>query len=86
MTDITDIKKALETKKIVIGADETMKKIKLGKVSKVFVSHNCPENIKQDLESHSKIAKVDFKVMNKTNEDKLLLSNKNIEAVKNNIP
>ena len=66
---IDDIKKALEANKIVIGAEETLKKIKLGRLSKVFVSSNCPGNIKGDLERASKVAKLDFVILDKNNEE-----------------
>ena len=64
---LEDIKKALDAKKIVIGASETLKNIKLGKVSKVYVSNNCPSQ--DDLENSSKIAKIDFTVLDKSNEE-----------------
>jgi large subunit ribosomal protein L30e len=69
MTDINDIKKALDAKKVVIGSEETIKKIKLGKISKVYISSNCPENTKRDIERSSKIGKIDFVVLVKNNEE-----------------
>jgi|TARA_B100002003_G_C14071923_1_gene515722 large subunit ribosomal protein L30e len=67
--NIDDIKKALDAKKVVIGAEETLKKIKLSKLSKVYISSNCPEGKKDDLERASKVAKIDFVVLGKTNEE-----------------
>ena len=69
LKDINEIKKSLDTKKLIIGANETIKNIKLGKVSIVYLSNNCHEDIKKDIERYSKIAKIDFSVLNKSSEE-----------------
>jgi len=66
---LQEIKKALDSKKLVIGLKESVKNIKLGKISQVYLANNCPENTKKDIQRYSKIAKIDFKVLNKSNED-----------------
>ncbi|MBW2981304.1 50S ribosomal protein L30e [Candidatus Woesearchaeota archaeon] len=58
MGDIEDIKKAVKEKKIIIGTLRTMKALKLGKVSKIFLTLNCPEDVKEDIEYYSKLGKV----------------------------
>lgn len=40
----TDIKKLLKEKDVIIGAERTLKSLKLGKVDKVIVSSNCAES------------------------------------------
>ena len=37
-----EIKKLFKEDKLVLGSTATFKKIKLGNISKVFVSKNCP--------------------------------------------
>ena len=55
---IEEIKKNLKTKKTVLGTELTIKQLKQGNLSKVFVSSNCPERVKKDLEHYSKVSKV----------------------------
>ena len=49
MEPTIEIKKAMEEKKLIIGTKETIKKLKQGKIAKVFVSLNCPGDVKDDL-------------------------------------
>jgi large subunit ribosomal protein L30e len=58
MTSIDDIKKALKEGKVIIGTSRTIKALKLGKVSKVFLTSNCPSDVKDDIEYYSKLGKV----------------------------
>lgn len=67
--DITDIKKNLATKKLVKGTKENLKNIKLGKISKVYISQNCPENTQNDIKRYAKIAKIDSVILNKSSEE-----------------
>ncbi|TKJ16956.1 50S ribosomal protein L30 [Candidatus Woesearchaeota archaeon B3_Woes] len=67
--DITDIKKNLAAKKLIKGAKENIKNIKLGKISKVYISQNCPENIQNDIIKYTKIAKIDSIILNESSEE-----------------
>ena len=55
---LEEVKKNLKSKKLVFGTETTIKNMKLGKVSKVFVSTNAPAGIKQDLDHYAKLAGV----------------------------
>ncbi len=55
---ITDIRKSLENKRLVLGTDRTLKNLKLGKLETIYITLNCPDDIKADLEHYSKIAKI----------------------------
>ncbi|MBT4824319.1 50S ribosomal protein L30 [Candidatus Woesearchaeota archaeon] len=57
--DIEEIKKGIGTDKAVLGTIETIKYLKKGNVSKVFLSANVPEDVKTDLEYYSKLIKAD---------------------------
>ena len=46
---INDIKKSLKEGKLVVGADETIKGLKTGKFTKIYLAENCPEVLKGDL-------------------------------------
>ena len=54
--DITEIKKLVGTKKLVIGAQRTLKSIREGKIDKVFLSSNSP--YKKDLDHYAKVSKI----------------------------
>ena len=52
---ITEIKKLLKDKNLVIGTERTIKNLKSGKISKIFISSNCPSIVKADIEYYSKL-------------------------------
>ena len=54
--NIVLIKKAIEGKKAIIGNDETIKEIKKGNVSKVFISSNCPDNVREMYDEYAGIS------------------------------
>jgi len=56
---IDEIRAAIKKKKVVIGTDRTLKNLKLGKVVKIFLSKNCPDNILDDVKYYSKLSKIE---------------------------
>ena len=50
---IDQLKKALKDPNITYGTEETLKKLKQGKIKTVFLSSNCPEHIKKKMGSHN---------------------------------
>jgi len=69
MAAIDDIKKLLKTNKLVIGTEKTIKKLKTGKLSKVYVSSNCPKNIREDLKYYGELSATEIIDLEETNED-----------------
>ena len=67
--DLNDIKKALDAKKVVVGTSVTIKNIKLGNVSKVYISHNCKSDVKDDILKYSKVSKVEVINLKQSNEE-----------------
>lgn len=55
---VADIRKALEEKKVVIGAGITIKNLKLGKVELVYLSQNCSKNAAEDIEHYAKVGNI----------------------------
>ncbi len=51
----TDIKKAIEQKKATIGTELTIKNLKLANLAKIYLSSNCPANVKKDVVHYAKI-------------------------------
>lgn len=69
MTLEKDIKKAVETKKILLGTQTTLKALKHGELAAAVVASNCPENIKADLEHNAKIGNIAVKQFEGTSAD-----------------
>ena len=66
MVTFDDLRKMLteEKDKVIIGARRTLKMIKNGKVEKVFLAKNVPEDIKNDILYYSKIGNFEVEILN----------------------
>ena len=67
--DITEIKKALETGNIIIGTKRTIKNIKRGITTKVFLASNCNEDVKKEIQSYCSINKVEIVELSAPNDE-----------------
>ena len=56
--DITEIRNKVQEGKVVIGTNQTMKMLKLGKVSEVILAKNVPEDIEEDINYYAKLGNV----------------------------
>lgn len=65
----TEIKKLIKAKNIVIGAERTIKNIKLGKVEKVIVSSNCAEKVIEDINYYSGLNKTETMKVDYSNDE-----------------
>jgi len=74
---LAELRKVLKTEKVIFGANETIKNLKNGKVKRVFIANNCPEEIKKDLEYYCKISKVEIVELNQPNDEVALICKKN---------
>ncbi|MBU2639268.1 MAG: ribosomal L7Ae/L30e/S12e/Gadd45 family protein [Nanoarchaeota archaeon] len=66
MSELSD---ALKGKKLVFGTDRTLKLLRNDKIEKVFVSKNCNESIKKDIEHYAKLNKVKVIELDITNDE-----------------
>ncbi|MEK6868312.1 MAG: 50S ribosomal protein L30e [Nanoarchaeota archaeon] len=64
-----DLKKLLKTDKVVLGTQRTLKLLKVGSVTHVFLSNNCPEDIKKDIEYYAKFADVPVVYLKQPNDE-----------------
>lgn len=55
--EIDEIRTALKKNKIIIGSNQTIKLLKLGKMESIFITKNCPEYIKADLRNYCTLNK-----------------------------
>lgn len=50
-----ELKKALQEEKVIIGKDRVLKKLRIGKMEKVYLSSNCPLQARDDIKHLAKI-------------------------------
>ena len=54
---VAEIRKGIKEGKVIIGTERTVKALKRGKIAKVFLTSNCPEDVSEDIEYYSRLAK-----------------------------
>ena len=60
MAATDDIKKLLKTDKLVLGTALTVKHLKRGKLEKVYLSRNCPQQVREDLKHYATLASTEL--------------------------
>ncbi len=58
--NIALINKGIEDNKVVIGTDKTLKELKNGNLSKVYITSNCADDVKSDLDNYGKLLGTDI--------------------------
>ena len=56
MSTTEDIKKLLKSDKLILGTELTLKSLKKGELEKVFLSSNCPSEIRDDIAHYTKLS------------------------------
>ena len=71
MNPVEEIKMLMlnQPDKLVIGSRRTLKYLKLGKLQKVFIAKNAPEDIKSDIEYYAKLSNVEVVSLPLDNEE-----------------
>ncbi|MCX8147614.1 MAG: ribosomal L7Ae/L30e/S12e/Gadd45 family protein [Candidatus Woesearchaeota archaeon] len=64
-----DIKKLVKEKKVYIGTRQTLKGLKTGKVSKVFLASNCPISTRETVMRYAKMSNVPVEVLKIPNDE-----------------
>ena len=54
--EVSELKKHVKEKKLIVGTKATMKRLRMGKLSAVFMSSNCPTSVKEDVAHYSTLA------------------------------
>lgn len=67
--DVKELRKLAESKKLVIGTDRTLKCLKQDKLSKIYLSSNCPEKVESEIRHFSGLQKLDVEKLNYSNEE-----------------
>lgn len=69
MTEIDEIKKAIGNKNVVVGGDRTIKALKLGTASKIFLASNCKEEIKEEIVRLASLENVSVSELDVSNDE-----------------
>ena len=66
---IAELKKLVDTKKLVIGAEKTAKELKKGTLKKIYVSMNCSPAMKETLSSQARADKIEVTTLDMSSVD-----------------
>ena len=69
MAEIDEIRKLLKSKNLIIGTERTVKCLKTGKLSRAYLSSNCPKNIREDLKYYGELSNTPIIELEQTNEE-----------------
>ena len=69
MEALDEIKKNIGKERMLIGQNQTMKNLKLGKVEKVFLASNCKPSFRKDLEYYCELNKTPLTVLSVPNDE-----------------
>jgi large subunit ribosomal protein L30e len=64
---LDNLKKAIKEDKLIIGTERTLKSLKKGIVKEVFVSKNCPEDLKNQIKKYVEISGIKISELEETN-------------------
>jgi large subunit ribosomal protein L30e len=66
---VGEIKKLHAANKLVLGADETLKLLRQGKVKRVFLSSNCSPVARSDIEQLCRLGEIDCVALPQSSEE-----------------
>jgi ribosomal protein L30E len=56
--NISEIRKLLESGKLILGTEQTINKLRNNQIGKVYLSANCPQRVKEDISSIAQQAEI----------------------------
>ena len=65
----TDIKKIVKEKKVILGAERTIKSLRLGRIEKVIMSSNCAQTTTDDISYYAGLSSTETVKVNYNNEE-----------------
>jgi large subunit ribosomal protein L30e len=57
-----EIRQAVDTGKVILGSDKSVKSVKLGQAKLVILASNCPDAVRSDVEHYVKLANIPIHV------------------------
>ena len=67
--ELNELKKSLKEGKVIIGTSNTMKKLRSGKLKKIWLSGNVPKGIKEDISDYSGLNSVEVVSLDVPNDE-----------------
>ena len=67
--EIQELKKEITSSKIVIGFKESLKDLKKGELVKVYLSSNCPADMKEDVSRYAALMNINVQDLEMDNEE-----------------
>ena len=64
-----EIRQMLDSGRLVIGTERVMKYLKQDKLEKVYLSHNCPDDLKARIKHYSGLNKIEAKELDILNDE-----------------
>lgn len=64
-----EIKKLVATPKGVVGTERTLKGMRAGKISKIFLAKNVKESTRSDIEAYAKIGNIEVVTLSLGNDE-----------------
>jgi large subunit ribosomal protein L30e len=61
--------KLLKENKPLIGTNQVIKNLKLGKLKEIYLSSNCPKNTMEDIKHYAKLCNVKVNELKENNEE-----------------
>lgn len=74
------LREALKNKKVIIGADRTLKNLKLNKLKRVYLASNVRKDIEEDIEHHTKLFNIKLVKLKENNEELGLICKKHFKV------
>ena len=68
-SNVEEIRKLLGSKGLIIGTELTLKNLKIGKILKVFVSSNCAEAVRKDIDYYAGLSSAKVIVLEEPNDE-----------------
>ena len=66
---LAEIKQLLGNEKLLVGTEETLKNLKLGKIAKVYLASNCDSQTKKDIEHYASLNGAEVQNLNLNNNE-----------------
>ena len=64
-----ELKQALKDNKVIIGTDRVLKKVRIGKLSVVYLASNCPQVVKEDVKHYANLYNIKVNELKENNEE-----------------
>jgi len=66
---LNNLKKAIKENKLIIGTERTLKALKQGTTKEVFISKNCPEDLRKQVKHYGEVSGISISELEETNEE-----------------